>query len=550
MKKIEFVLVAAMAVVSCAKENISKSPVSESYPIELTASAGDAGKLSLNGTAFSWTAGDLLKLRAGGVSDWDASGNVYDALTAASDGAVSSFTGTVRYAAGNAIYCFYGAGFTGTSASVASRTVSAAQTGKLSDLKDNAVLWAAVPATDVVNTGSTYAVSATMAPAFGLIKLNVAESLSVKSIEINGRSLAGTLVVDASKAPGTEGFISIASPSDAVTVSNGGAVLSGDIYAVVLAGVYSSGSYSNPTTDLSITFTNTSDQTATVSKTLRSPILLCGIKDLGNVTSLDFSGGKKTPVGGFPTLLFTVDQNDGHFVSVKDSVANCTFYIQEPDILGNVPDPTPETSPFFYARQGYYLQNLPSHNQKAYFKILIHTTDPNYSDAIYKCYYRNWDFRDNNSDLKTAHSTYVWDGAAWVGGMSVVGATYNWDGLMFCHIADKKNKGGFSYSSKSVTYTPNDLLIGPVSSCDAKVQFAFHAYKKDAEYARKIYINNTHTDTSYDLENASNHSYNLIELGDRKAGDWYGFNSSSKTAVSVYVMRILEVGEKVPVPEL
>ena len=555
MKKLTFILAAAAILASCAKEAAPEFIKGTTYPVVFNAGSPEiTSKLSLDGVSFKWAAGDQVFVRVPSAAEWDSEGKVYDILTASGAGSSVAFTGEFHYADTKNVYCFYakGAQFIGANASQLTKTVSATQSGKLEDIQENAILWETVKAENVVKGGTeaapTYSISGTMKPHFAIVKFNVAESLGVKQIVINGTSLAGIISISTAKTYGTIGatssnFMQISSPASAITISRNGETISGDVYAVVLPDAFDEECeyYYNSTEALKITFTNASGSEASVSKALKNFIVNGQLKNLGSVTALDFA--KPAVSGG---RLCLVADNQHNQISVTDTLAGCKYYIEQQGEDGLVKDPVAGVSPYFYASLGYCLSGSEK-RLTTYFKVLVHTDDPNYSDAILKGYYRQWTLYkgsdDNPSDFYTSiteHVTALSGGTGWILGPN--NATYSSDGLMYKRISDSDPK--ITIGSSNATFYSSRLLVGPISQYNADAWVGFHV-NKSGDLSGKLWVNGADAGL-YTRPTSSGVSNPAVYLGARKAGDWYAFrgNASHNTTF----VRLLETGDSIPVP--
>lgn len=570
MKKILLLsAAAALACAACSKESVPEaSTQSDGIKVTMTATAESAAdtKVSLSGTTFSWEVGDEISLRWGGVtynssetaSDYSTTTAANETLTAASAGASASFEGTFNgYVSGKILYAYYASdgAYSSNEAAPFYKDIPASQTGQISDIKDNVLFYAKIPSSSIMQdkdndgniTGLTF--SATMSPMFAVVKLTVPEALGATSIKMGGDSyLAGRVTVHPARSLGTPGNSSIlyGRPSGLqytdVTVSNGGAVLNGDIYFVVAPDAYDSekGQYCCSTSSLTFTFT-TAGGDIVFTRPLDSKIYNGTLKDLGSVPSTL----KSTVEGGTIRLL------DGKELAIGIENANedCTYYIEYGTSESDCAKPT-TSSDEIDLTNGWTIPNTGTYLH--YFvKVLAHSNDSNYSDAYLKAYVQAYNFSNATTSGTTFKSVADDTDNYGAAGTGVTTDEGLYIGCVHALTGTQTRTAVVLYDS-FVTSSNNYVapLVVPQYGGTAYLYFrTSNAYSYSGTSVGFRLLNSKSSNngnTSYTAsmtraasnEEAEN-KYFVWSIGTVSAGDYYGIRNDSK--YPLYTLALLEV---------
>jgi len=399
MKKIylAFAALAALCTLSCTKDEVpaGKNTIHVSADVNYTE---PVTRVSLSGTTLSWEVGDKLRCR------WN-SGDTYSdtdacqTLTAQTAAAASTFEGVFTYynESGNLYYYYSEDGEFVSSTSVAYKhSISATQTGQLADLKNHLLFYGVkynsgltFNKTGGVVTGISF--KAEPGAFFSIVKLNVPESLGVTSIALTGTSnIAGTARVQPQKnnsiSTTSTGVRFYRSGDDTqgttVTVSNGGATLSGDVYFVLMPDAYDSDAdeYYCSTESLSFTFTTGSGD-ITITRDLNSCIYNASLKDLGSVPST------LKPTLADPGTLCVVSGKELS-IGVADYNTECTYYY-ETSTTSFADCATPTTSSTSFDPSTGFTISTTNGSDEYYIKVRAESTSGN---AILRGYVKSWTF--------------------------------------------------------------------------------------------------------------------------------------------------------------
>ena len=414
MKKI-FKFAAALAVilpVSCNKEIATPevAPEAKTVKVVMNALADDpATKITLGGNHLKWEVGDELKCRFGNPTQFT-DGTQWDVLTATNSGSGAQFTGDFKYFPGitngtvnQHLYVISSTdgAFANKTSIQFLKTVSSEQTGKPGDLKDNMIFSAWVTKTMMTcEDEETVSFNAYMSPHFSVVKLNVPEVLGVKEISMEAESnIAGQIRVYPARTPGQNGGVGsnalVYRPEDdgaqskTITVSDGGNILSGDVYFVVVPDAYDSSiekasvnNYYCSTEKLKFTFVS-DDATAEYEKILNSKIYCGELVDLGAV-----------PATMMSSLAIKSSSNTDMVMSVNAANSECTYYYEVAATEEKCADPT-ESSAQFDPATGFNLaMTKDTYMDKYFVKVLVKSSN---HSRILKASVRLWSFREGNN---------------------------------------------------------------------------------------------------------------------------------------------------------
>lgn len=491
MKRLHFIfLLAAVLVVSCTKEGQTERYDSGLCKLTVEAAGtGDISKISLSGTKFSWDKGDGLFLRmpdpAGSTGIWSKNPSSYDRLTTAEGGSPAGFKGPFHYFSGKKAYFFYGPGgnYTGYLASEFEKVIPSTQSGKLSDIKDYALIYAVVAPEKISKTGDTdYTISSfKMTPHFGLMKFNVAAGNDVRKITVGGVNLCGKITLRTSKEDGVgaDKLSTLSSASDEITIERSGAEISGDVYVVFCPDKWSSNNqeYYNTTKELTITFTNSSNSVAVFRSELNRMPRIGELKSLGSISKIDY------PQPSFP-LAVKLSGKAG-FVMVNSSKASHPFVVPDNDLIGQtalsknpkfyyavsskskngtvgfdtIADPT--TSSTELTKDGFDLyldnvMNLKTPSDSIYIKVLAKCSG--YADTYVNALVRFWQFGKNF----TKDVGMDWSKSGNVA-FSAPFTTVGYRGLLFSNNVTLNSGWSYRMSIPTGTVTTSSILGGKAS---------------------------------------------------------------------------------------
>jgi hypothetical protein len=408
MKKI-FSFAAALAVIftaSCNKEmNPSEglAPEGNTVKVTMNVKADPATKVILDGLEFKWEENDEIFLRWGNTPY--SSLTECDKLSASSEGENVAFVGEfAKLPANENLYAYSAASplFVTSGGVVFRKDVSNILTGKLEDLKDNAVFATYVGRSSIKKTYAednttitALEFDAVMKTFFSVVKINVPEEMGFTQITMSageGGQLAGTLKLHAARSFGKVGLADADDalyrryPTDKqyseITVTDGGEVLSGDIYFVVLPDAYDEDKkeyYSN-IESLTFKLSNVAGDFTFTSK-LKSPIYRASLKDLGSIPAT------LAPAG---TLCLTGGSKSDVKVNIKYPNSAYKFYYEIAASREECKTPTASSAEFDL--ENGISQNVTTSYGQYYIKVFADTESAKLEDCYIEGYLRTWRF--------------------------------------------------------------------------------------------------------------------------------------------------------------
>lgn len=425
MKKI-MKFIAALAVVlpvSCNKDITTPEVKEEGKTVKVTMNAtvsNPATKLLLDNNVFKWEVGDRVIMRWANQDYLNTTDTEY--LTAAGSGSAVTFEGELSELPKKSsdptkienLYAYYAneAEYINNSSVVLCKSISQNQTGKLEDIKDHIIYEAYLTYNDITTTEDengnflTAEFDAEMRPIFSLVKMTVPAELNLTSITLStSANIAGLIAVNPSKISSTavgSGNAQLVCRStnlnswtaelskdfyQSITVSQGGQVLSGDIYFTIVPDEYdkSLGAYCCSATSLKFIFTSNAGSFE-YTNNLSDKICMGELKNLGSVPAnlmLPKVNGGTLSLIDATTLA----------VGVKDYNVNCEYYYEIGSSKETCAKPTTKSTKFD-PESGFAPTPGTSYFDKYYIKVLVHTLDNNYKDVILEASLRNWAFKD------------------------------------------------------------------------------------------------------------------------------------------------------------
>ena len=578
MKKI-FYFAAALAVIlpsACTKDIVSQENEAQEKSgvrVVMNATAGDpVSKMILNGSQFEWENGDQIRFRYTGAT-YDET-TPYGVLTATSTGSVVTFEGELTginmstATQVNNMYVFSSADgqFTGTSTYY--KDIPSEQTGLLSDLKKYAFwsVWVTKGMQKFTETDSNglpveLEIDATLLPKFSIIKLNVPASLALTSIKLEAESdIAGGITINAARNPnyssGTSAHLSRSNGVKAITVSNGNEIISGDVYIVVAPDAYdpnaavtstSFDKYCCSTESLKFTFVNSNGE-MTYSRSLTDPIHCGELKDLGSLPA-----NMMTPVVEAGSLCMT--DATSLTIGVANPNSDCKYYYE----IGATKDAcaTPTTASAEFDPATGFAPDVTGNFDRYFIKVLAHTDDPAYRDAVMTASLRNWKFYQGCpvdevlSQMESgAKLPAVGDTEMTSHGLELRRNTLK--------ATDPVNYdiGPYESNSSRIAYTTARVQINAITEYDSDAWISFFvdrntSVKVGSQRGYRLYYNNSQSTDSYwktsvtseaaisEKINICLHLSEIFKDNGIKAGDKFGLRGDGKHVF--YGMAILEV---------
>lgn len=411
MKKILYfaAALAVMVTVSCNKEMNPSDGISQegnTVKVTMKATADDLlSKVTLSGKRFEWEVGDQLQTTY-------YTGSPLTAISAGSgatfEGEASEFPSTK----GN-MYVFYTVGGTVDGARCI-QDVPSTQSGLSTDIKNYGIWSSWVTRANqryldadgnVISQGipSSVEIDAEMVPNFSVLKFTAPQELGLTSIAITADAeIAGTLNINAARKPTTTGNDSpedrISRPTDSeqystITVSRNGEVISGDVYVVIAPDAFDFESdptetswelYYNTATTLKFTFTNDSGEEAEYEAKLANPIQMGELKNLGS----------------FPVNIMTPRVEAGELrltdattltVGVENPNPACTYHYEIGASKTECKTPTTASASFDPSKG--FCPAITGPFDRYFIKVLAHTDEEGYRDAVLTASLRNWQFK-------------------------------------------------------------------------------------------------------------------------------------------------------------
>ena len=400
MKRITWIIaaLAAMTALSCSKED-NNAPREDGIHVRMEASVEEAAaRVSLSGTTLAWEIGDELKCR------WNngtyESTTDFETLTATAAGASVDFDGTFKSLSGQNLYYYASrnGAFNGATGIIFKHEIPATQTGQLTDLRNHFLFYGWKAAANITtHTETELYFTAMLEPFFSILKINLPAGLGVTSFTLTANSdIAGTVRVSPQrsldeKPIGTSDCRIYRHDSDTqgntITVSNGGSVLSGDVYVALMPDAFDSDSktYYCSATSLSFTFTTGSGD-ITITRPLKSSIYNATVKDLGAVPA----SLKPEVAAGSLKLM----EASGVVIGIDSYNAACTYYYETGESMATCATPTTSSTSFDPAT-GFTLATTGT-SDSWYVKVLAHSSDSNYGDAVLSGYVRNWNLNSSS----------------------------------------------------------------------------------------------------------------------------------------------------------
>lgn len=576
MKKI-MNFVAALAVVlpvSCTKDMaIQDNEISQKSGIRvvMNATAGDpASKMLLDGNQFEWENGDQIRFRYTGAT-YDET-TPYGVLTATSTGSAVTFEGELTginmssETQVNNMYVFSSIDGAFTGASTYYKDIPAQQTGLISDLKKYAFwsVWVTkgmqkFTETDANGLPVELNINATLLPKFSIIKLNVPASLALTSMKLEAESdIAGRVTINAARNPnyssGTSAHLSRSNGIKTITVSNDNKIISGDVYIVVAPDTYDSSAeltstsfdkYCCSTESLKFTFVNSNGEVS-YSRSLTDPIHCGELKDLGSLPA-----NMMTPVVEAGTLSLTSAAS--LTVGVSNPNPGCRYYYE----IGATKDAcaTPTTASAEFDPATGFSPEVTGNFDRYFIKVLAHTEDPAYRDAVMTASLRNWKFYQGcpvDEVLSKMESGTV---------LPAVGDTQMTShGLELrrntIKAAGDYDIGPYESNTARIAYTTARVQINAITeyASDAWISFFVDrntSVKEGSARGYRLYYNNSQSTDSYwktsvisegstsERINLCLHLTDIFKEEGIKAGDKFGLRGDGKHVF--YGMAMLEV---------
>ena len=520
MKKI-FSFAAALAVmflVSCNKEmNDSEGLAPEGKTVKVTVNATadePLSKMIMNGKRFEWEIGDELKTTY-----------YTGTLKAVSAGSGATFEGDVTGFPNTKanMYVFYSESGDVNSAYCTS-VIPVQQSGLASDIKKH-VVWSSWITTaqqhffdasgKEISSGTPASVEiiAEMIPNFSILKFNVPQELGLTSISITAdANIAGTLKVNAARIPTSSGNNKpehrINRPSDGlqsttIEVSRDGEVISGAVYVVIAPDAFDKSAtptatswelYHSTATKLNFTFVRGEESMEYESK-LQDPIQMGELKDLGtlplNIMLPKVEAGKLCLTNA-TTLT----------VGVSSPNPSCTYYYEIGSSRGDCKNPT-TASASFDPSEGF-CPAVTGTFDRYYIKVLAHTEEDGYRDAVMTASLRNWKFKEGcpaDKILSKVESGEVLD--------SVGDYENTSDGLELYRnaVASSGNKfaiGGYEATTTRIAYiTARIQMNASVENDESDVWMAFYVDRNvSVSYTKNV--QETYDETTGELKNDKN----------------------------------------------
>lgn len=578
-----FIAIVSLCAISCSKElpaeknNGNDNPVVDAQCV-INASVSDMTKLTLSGLNFSWDAGDKLLVRLANTND-GIFGDVYgsEKFTASSSGSSTVFTGSFQYydisgsTAPENTYCYFATD--GRWASAKSpfyyKTVPTSQTGLLSDIKDNILLYGAAATANISLVKDSnevpvgYSFDLHLHPFFSVLKVNVPASLNLTELVVKSESaIAGTYGIKpmgrtyGTWVPGNpdsknDGFLDrgsgITSNEYEITVSRGGAVISGDVYIVVIPDAFDSDKkeYYCNTDKLTFVLTDANGGSTTFTNYLNGKIYCKSLKDLGTMPS------SFTPSIEAGALCLLDDTSLK--VGVANASASCTYYYETAASKSALAIPTTSSIQFDPA-EGFAISSASSYDA-VYVNVLAKSNDAAYSSKYLTGVVRNWNFKsgtpvaealalaDANSVLTTYGSENVNNGATYTTS----------DGITLY----RQRAGSLSLTTTDEYIKHASCYVWPIVTVDKSADVWYYVKTaNDIRYGANIVYNRWGNTATTDVDGntcsiavaASSTVQELaftFHLGDLSSGDRLGFRGDASKGNRIYNIALLEIGEDV-----
>ena len=428
MKKITRIIAAASFVAlaaSCAKEMTPELPGVEDVTLTkctLSVSIDPDVKLSLDGTKTSWDAGDELAVFQYGrykasetkksQYNRNATANKFTARTTGED----TFDGTIanfklrdisgdaapynnETSQANTFYIYSPASAVNgyaMSTSVTTLEVPAVQSGNVSDFGKYAIFNGQIAEEGNINydeSTSTLQITGTtsLKCITPVLKFNVPESLGATKIEIYGRDTTGSVALAGQfkmRGSGSTSDFTAATIDSLLTISRGGDVISGDVYAILIpTKMTGTRALQNEASKLVFKVFNAQGGYALVNGSLKNETV--------------FKNGVITSVGSLPASLdykcvlsseLVLLANTTPTVTLRDTLAGSSFYYTSG--IESCADPT-TASRQFYAKDGFALNVSSRDYSVGVVKVLVHNAT--YGDKVISALVRNWGFNASSS---------------------------------------------------------------------------------------------------------------------------------------------------------
>lgn len=427
MKKITSIIAAAsvaVIAVSCAKEITPEVSVESSPKLTrciLNVAIDPEMKLTFDGGKTSWVAGDEIavyqygRYKASatkkGEFTRDKTQNIFTARTTGEnffDGSIAGYLPIDTSGDGNAyngetaqannFYMWYPKSAIKSysmSNSVTGLIVPLEQTGLLADLGKYAIFNSGISENGNIEYDSERDIlkitaSTTMKCITPIVKFTVPESLNACRIDISGMkdSAPAALAGDFSVRGSGSSSSFVAPTETSITINNGGANISGDVYVVLAPTSIGSGRVdTNDATSLVFTVFNKDGGRASVTGSIKTgnPFVSSAISYVGSLpATLDYKYVINTDL----KLL----EGQEPIVTLCDTLAGSTFFYTFG--MGSCAEPT-TSSTQFKACEGFSIPASPDDFSGTVFKILIHNEA--HGDKTVSGLLRYWVFTSTNS---------------------------------------------------------------------------------------------------------------------------------------------------------
>ncbi len=400
---------AVMVTVSCNKEMTAPDNyIAHGVKVRVNVTTDSDTKVTLDGSDLKWEENDKIYLRWGNTQY--SSLYACDTLFASSAGNNVAFTGefnTVQIPNNENLYVYSAAAsrFVTLGGVVFRKDLSNIQTGKLEDLKDNAVFAGFVGKNNIKkvyaedNTTITeIELDAEMKTFFSVVKINVPEEMGLTKITMSAgdtTKLAGTLKLHSARGFGQVGRVDADDalyrryPTDTqygeITITNGGEVLSGDVYIVILPDSYdvNKKEYFSDIESLTFKLTNYAGE-YTFTSALKSPIYRATLKDLGAIPSTLAPAGTLCLSGGNRTSVKVNIKNPNSAYKFYYEIAASEEQCQSPTVSSAELDVATGISPDVTGSYSEY-----------YIKVFADTELNYLEDCYIEGYLRSWRFLEN-----------------------------------------------------------------------------------------------------------------------------------------------------------
>ena len=585
-----FIAIVSLCAISCSKElpaeknNGNDDPVTDAQCV-INASVSDMTKLTLSGLNFSWDAGDKLLVRLANTNDGifdDAHGS--EKFTASTSGSSTVFTGSFQYydiseaTAPENTYCYFATD--GRWASAKSpfyyKTVPTAQTGLLSDIKDNILLYGAAAKANISLVKDSnevpvgYSFDLQLHPFFTVLKINVPASLNLTELVVKSESaIAGTYGIKpmgrtyGTWLPGNpdsknDGFLDrgsgITSNEYEITVSRGGAVISGDVYIVVIPDAFDSDKkeYYCNTDKLTFVLTDANGGSTTFTNYLNGKIYCKSLKDLGTMPS------SFTPSIEAGALCLLDDTSLK--VGVANASASCTYYYETATSKSALAIPTTSSAQFDPA-EGFAISSANSYDA-VYVNVLAKSNDAAYSSKYLTGVVRNWNFRSGTpvaealTDAFSASPTILLSYGD-SNGNPQSGATYTTsDGILLFRQSANTDPANLTVTENYIKYRTHRIWPIVTVSRNADVWY-YVKTANDVKCSSNIILNKWTNSAAKDVDGNNctcailSGSSSPVEkafvfhLGDLSSGDRLGLRGDQSLGNRIYNIALLEIGEDV-----